>query len=124
MLYSYHSVTVVVFVVVAVVIPSIPLDSYSGGSGSFRGTEQNAFQIFSTGRIWEFTTDRYLAITLVLVHLRNTVDVDLMGNLYLSLQARVQALKKIFPDYEDNAPTMSESAFNRMTYPRWQDGGK
>lgn len=33
-------------------------------------------------------------------------------------QARVQALKKIFPDYEDNAPTMSESAFNRMTYPR------
>ena len=29
------------------------------------------------------------------------------------------ALKKIYPDYEDNAPTMSESAFNRMTYPRW-----
>ena len=29
------------------------------------------------------------------------------------------ALKKIYPEYEDNAPTMSESAFNRMTYPRW-----
>ena len=97
---------------------------YSGGSGSFKGIAQSVYQIFSTGRIWEFTTDRFLALALVLVHLRITVDVDLMGNLYLSLKARVQALKKIFPDYEDNAPTMSESAFNRMTYPRWQDGGK
>merc|ERR1712210_337209 len=26
--------------------------------------------------------------------------------------------EEIYPDYEDNAPTMSESAFNRMTYPR------
>jgi len=33
-------------------------------------------------------------------------------------KARVLALKKIYPEYEDNAPTMSESAFNRMTYPR------
>ena len=40
-------------------------------------------------------------------------------NSWCTLQARVLALKKIYPDYEDNAPTMSESAFNRMTYPRW-----
>ena len=79
---------------------------FSGGSESFKGTAQSVSQTFLTGRILEFTTDRWpLQLSIQFA--------------WSSFQARVQALKKIFPDYEDNAPTMSESAFNRMTYPRW-----
>ena len=81
-------------------------DYFSGGSESFKGTAQSVSQTFLTGRILEFTTDRWpLQLSIQFA--------------WSSFQARVQALKKIFPDYEDNAPTMSESAFNRMTYPRW-----
>ena len=83
---------------------------YLGDSGSFRETALSVFQIFLTGRILEFTTDRFQ---------NHCVDFDLVF-----FQARVQALSRVFPDYEDNAPTMSESAFNRMTYPRWEEGCK